>query len=142
MARNLMRTNCDFCDGEVVLTEEPRLITREDCGIYYDTHDGYGNAGMIVAFAECKDCEAKYLARIDGSACAGYGLHDYYRRRTDAPFFDLSFRQSFNDEPGSDDLPVYEIEVVRVRKPNPICSKCGKRVYRAYGCQCPKDGVS
>lgn len=139
MSRNLGRTDCYFCYGEVALTEEPRQITRDDCGTYYDTRGGYGFAGMVVAFAECKDCEAKYLATIDGTACAGYGGHSYYRPRVSEPFFDLSFRQSFNDEPGPEDLPAYEMVVTRTRKPIPVCGVCSVRVHDSgYGCRCAK----
>jgi hypothetical protein len=136
MSRNLCKRDCYFCGGEVKLTEPERLITEEDCGSIYYRSDRYAYRGAVVAFAECSDCCAKYLAWIDFSACPGYGEHPYFNRSE--PFFDLSFRSTFNDEPGEADLPEHEIEVVRARKPWPVCGACGKKIYHCYGCQCPR----
>lgn len=117
MSRNLARTNCKFCQGEVRLVEPERDIAREDCGVYFDTRDGYGAQGERVAFAECVDCEAKYLASLDASACPGYGHHAYFRRREDGGIRDLYFRSTYNDEPGPDDMPKWRIVVTRSRVP-------------------------
>lgn len=136
MSRNLGRTSCRFCGGAVTLLERPRAITRGDCGIYYDEHEGHSYQGAIVASAECVDCLAKYLAWVDLTKCVGYGRHPYFAPSKDGAFFDLSFRSTFNDEPGEDDLPLHEIKVVRLRKPWPTCAGCGKRIYLGYGCQC------
>lgn len=141
MSRNLSTTSCEFCSGEVRLAEPARPITRDDCGVYYDTHEGYGYAGAVVANAECVDCLAKYLAWIDLSACAGYGQYKWTCRSTEEgkEFFDLSFRSTFNDEPGEEDLPVHRVEVITIRNrhPWPTCNTCKKRIYSCYGCQCP-----
>ena len=138
MSRNLSSTCCYFCGGTVTLTERPRPMTQEDCGAYYyETRNGYGYAGAIVAHAICFDCEAKYIAHVDFSACPGYGNSLYFHGRSDGqPFFDLSFRQSFNDEPGPDDLPNFEF--VRVRQPVPMCPTCGEKMGTYARCKCPK----
>ncbi len=105
MSRNLCRTDCHFCEGRVVLVEPPRKIHSDDCGLYFNEY-----VGMLVAHAECEDCEAKYIAWVSKPhmwppTCSPLT----------APFHDLSFRDTFNDEPGEDDLPKYKIEVKRVR---------------------------
>lgn len=80
----------------------PRPITQQEAGPYFREY-----SGMIVANAECEDCEAKYLAWID---------HIPHRRSGDGTTIqDLSFRSTFNDTPGPGDVPVYKIEVRRVR---------------------------
>lgn len=117
MSRNLARTNCYFCHGEVRCTEPERDITRDDAGTYYDEHDGYGAIGERVAFAECVDCEAKYLASLDASACPGYGRHAYFKRPKDGGIRDLYFRSTYNDEPGPEDMPKWRIVVTRSRVP-------------------------
>jgi hypothetical protein len=107
MSRNIGKTDCYFCDGDVQMTEAPRDATRGDVGRYYDASaDGFGFAGMVCANAECVDCEAKYLAWVSLKLCAGYGAHP---RHEDPPFFDLSFRSTFNDEPGESDMPKWRI---------------------------------
>lgn len=111
MSRNLMRTDCDFCQGVVALVEEPRRVTREDVGGYFETRGGFGFAGMVAAHAACIDCEAQYLAWVSVDDCDGYrgqlgGCPDGCR------FFDLSFRSTFNDEPGPEDMPRWRVERV------------------------------
>lgn len=129
MSRNIGSTECQFCQGEVRMVEPPRPITREEAGPYFDVNpcpcpsrpylpQAYSYEGMIVANAECVDCCAKYLAWIDQRACVGYGELTEHDRRVSAEsgtFFDMSFRSSFDDEPGKADMPVYRIEVHRVR---------------------------
>lgn len=156
MSRNLGRTNCYFCYGDVVLVEKPREATRKDAGVYFDTSpEGYGYRGMICAHAECEDCAAKYLAYVDMSKCPGFGHHYRPRLHDDPAFFDLSFRSSFNDEPGEEDLPDYQIVSVPLTKaqcaaleclpmsvrrcrPWPRCKKTGRKVYSVYGCDCDR----
>ena len=107
MSRNIGRTDCYFCDGHVQMTETSREATRADVGRYYDTSaDGFGFAGMVCANAECLDCEAEYLAWVSLKRCAGYVDRPRYE---DSPFFDLSFRSTFNDEPGEADMPIWRI---------------------------------
>jgi hypothetical protein len=103
VSRNLCRTDCYFCEGAIVLAEPWRAIERSDCGRYLDEYEG-----MPVAKAECVDCQAKYLA---------WGWHPNPSWPRGLPFAvcDLSFRSTFNDEPGAEDMPRWEIETVRRR---------------------------
>lgn len=111
MSRNLAMTHCYYCHEEVKLDEEPRPITKEESGVYYDEY-----ATMPVANATCTICEAKYLAWThypDGQIGEG-------------PFVDLSFRSTFNDEPGVPDTPRWQIKriVTFEKTPWPTCSTC------------------
>lgn len=107
MSRNLCQTECDFCKGEVLLEELPRPITK------YEAHRYFGEfEGMLVANAKCVDCLAKYLAWVDETTRIKNEWREYYRKGD--PFHDLSFRSTFNDEPGEDDLPKYNIGRIRL----------------------------
>jgi hypothetical protein len=140
MSRNLSRTNCCFCSGRIVLEERARHITKDECGIYWDKYEG-----LYVSNAHCFECEAKYLAWVE-ERTTSYGLGSRYQASVirEFGFFDLSFRSTFNDEPGEDDLPKFKIEIVitRSRQPWPTCVRCKKRVYMLYGCQCVSESVS
>lgn len=77
--------------------------------------------GLWVADAECVDCKTKYTAWV-GPAEGNYG-----RRVIDINlieehgFYDLSYRSTFNDEPGKEDIPLAKVEtfrVVRIHKSN------------------------
>lgn len=102
MSRNRGSRSCAFCDdgGTVVLTETPRPITNEDAGRYFQECEG-----MLVAFAECSFCHSKYLAWCDDTT--GKTRHTLFDRQCseEVPFFDLSFRSTFDDEFGDADLP-------------------------------------
>lgn len=103
MSRNLCRTDCYFCNGVVALVELPRPINEADAGRHFDLCKD-----LTVAHAECVDCQAQYLAWVKGT---------HFQARFDdegnpAPA-DLSFRSTFNDEPGDDDLPKWKIGRVR-----------------------------
>jgi hypothetical protein len=153
MSRNIGSTTCNFCISAVTLDEAPRPIKREEAGPYYATgRDGYGYAGGIFANATCTRCSAKYLAWIDLSACDGYGRHRNWGDKGQ-PFFDLSYRSTFNDEPGEEDLPDWKLDRVELtaeqcmkleaiagmivrRRPWPRCEKTGRKVYHCYGCPC------
>ena len=94
MSRNLASTNCDRCGAtRIILDESPRLITRRDAGRYAEEY-----SGMKVANATCPRCQAQYLAWV--SDCPHGGWID-----PDDAYFDLSYRSTFNDEPGMRDLP-------------------------------------
>lgn len=127
MSRNLAQANCYFCGEEVVKEEAPRPVTREEVGAYWNLRDGYSFEGMICANAKCHICGAKYLAWIDLSACVGYGRPEGPNH--DGTIRDLSFRSTFNDEPGNDDMPDFLIhKVVTIEKePWPRCKKCGEK---------------
>lgn len=102
MSRNLGGTYCEICyaaSEQITLEETPRPARPEDCGRYFDEFKH-----VIFAAAHCTACGAKYLAWIV----------DPIRPWPRAPsagqrFVDLSFRSTFNDEPGPDDLPPPEV---------------------------------
>jgi hypothetical protein len=132
MARNLCRTDCYFCEGDVVLIEEEREIRESEAGVYFKEY-----VGMLVANAVCNDCNAKYLAWT--LAPAGWsGSWGRNRIRSEAPAaFDLSFRSSFNDEPGEADLPDYQIIRTPTKRPWPYrCGKCGGKLLAAQDSWC------
>lgn len=110
MSRNLCQRNCYYCGDIPRLTEDARPVTPDDCGSrYFDEYKG-----MTVAAAECPSCEAKYLAWIDPPE--SWAMHGWYvNKYGDTRHFDLSFRSTFNDEPGPTDTPVYKVELQRVR---------------------------
>lgn len=98
MSRNLCQRSCYFCsadEDQIVFVEEPRLITETDAGPYYR-----GREDQIVANAECSGCGAKYLAWVDWPSGP-----EYFHKRERDRFSDLSFRSTFNDEWGPEDLP-------------------------------------
>jgi len=100
MSRNLGQTHCDVCGYEkVALLEDPRPITKKEAGPYFDEFEG-----LDVALGWCPVCEAQYLAWVSTAKCKN-ALH---RRESHCPdgcdYFDLSYRSSFNDEPGDDDV--------------------------------------
>lgn len=100
------------------MIEKPRPATSKDCGDEY--------IGMLIAHAECSRCKAKYTAWVE----RGHGSDRMI-------FTDLSFRSTFNDEPGPDDLPDFEITetVTYASKPWPRCATCGGKKYGSYGCK-------
>lgn len=109
MSRNIGQRDCYFCPSKVILVEAPRPITDLDCGGYISEYHG-----MTVANAQCPACLAKYLAWVTGPAGSNWNKMPEEEGQTHV---DLSFRSSFNDEPGEDDLPRYVVETryVRVR---------------------------
>jgi hypothetical protein len=97
MSRNLYDLECHRCKAPKVSIVGPtRRGTREDFGRYAQEY-----MGMAVADAECPRCQAKYLAWVSNLPYAGeraWALGEY-------GYQDLSYRSTFNDEPGPDDLP-------------------------------------
>ncbi len=105
MSRNIAKTTCDHCGSRVVVTGRLHPITKEEAHVYFKEFEG-----LIVADAECSVCRAKYIAWCDYSTCRG--IHNDPRRCQGVqPFWDLSYRSTFNDEPGDKDL-VYDVEWV------------------------------
>ena len=94
MSRNLCKTICDVCGSPVRVTGAPRLVTNV-----------FGN--FSLADAECVACRARYSAWFADP-------HGSHGQRTDVGFYDLSYRASFNDEPGEGDVPSGEVKVFRV----------------------------
>lgn len=117
MSRNLADRCCYFCQGDIKPQEEPKPITEEETGSHYFNE----YRGMLVANAECELCEAKYLAWCSERT----GMSP-----TEDGVCDLSFRSTFNDEPGADDMPKYKItrHVSHTKEPWPTCEKCGKPI--------------
>lgn len=111
MSRNLLSTDCVHCEHDVELLEDPRPITEENAGHYFEEYKG-----MEVAEAECPACKAEYLAWITPPQAYRNGV-----RQRDAEHgkehYDLSYRSGFNDEPNPQDLPKYN--VARVKKCGP-----------------------
>lgn len=105
MSRNLGLTSCYYCPSDVTLLEAPREITAADCGVYFGEY-----RGMLVANAECPLCLAQYLAWVKPPPWEQPFLDE---RET---FYDLSFRSTFDDEPGDADLPKFQIETTHARK--------------------------
>lgn len=103
MSRNLGTTDCCSCPRweppptTVRLVGPVHPITRAEAGSYFDEYEG-----MLVADAECSECGAKYLAWVDERPRRR--PHGFDREPCGA-FCDLSYRSSFNDEPGEDDVP-------------------------------------
>jgi hypothetical protein len=129
VSRNLGRSNCRFCSGAVKCIESPRHVTVDDTSTsYFADCDG-----LIVARAECEDCVGKYLAWLSTPKSWGRYRPEDANVQLDEELVpiirDLSFRSTFNDEPGEDDLPLYEIVVKRERIPiGPDCYW-----HKAYG---------
>lgn len=103
MSRNLLSTICYFCNGPVVLEQTPHIVSPDECGPYFEEYQG-----MRVANARCKDCCALYLAWV--TPPPGHGPIQY-----EGTHYDLSFRSTFDDEPGLADLPKFVIERKAVR---------------------------
>lgn len=134
MSRNLSETGCHFCPApgrDIVLEEEPRPITRADAGRYFDEYEGF-----MMANAHCYHCDAKYLAWCAESKAwlRKYGRERYPNEPRDGlRHFDLSFRSTFNDEPGPDDLPKWAC-VSRIDRVGPFAeSERGKWWVENYG---------
>ncbi len=91
MSRNLARTDCRICTCAVKITGLPMV-----------SNIAYDGLSIVFAHAECVACKAKYSAWLHSHSDQGRTSH-----RTDPTgiFYDLSFRSTFNDEPGKDDVP-------------------------------------
>lgn len=101
MSRNLCQTNCYWCDGEVKIVGSP----------YHLPDDHFSRPGMLAANADCIACGSHYTAWM-GPSTKDKG-DNYGARYIDMQliqqfgFFDLSFRSTFNDEPGKTDVPPF-----------------------------------
>ena len=134
MSRNLGQVRCNECPGNhehIVLDEEPRPVTEADIGGHFWASGDY--AGLIVAHAHCVLCHALYLAWVDwpptseprsgekrGGSLAPSGTHWKLASHPGQRFTDLSYRHSFNDEPGLLDAPVFEVEAVVTYRRRPL----------------------
>ena len=68
--------------------------------------------GQLVC-RECFDKCAKYLAWIDKRTCVN-PIHKNYvgYAQVYGEVYDLSYRSTFNDKPGPEDLPIYDVQVI------------------------------
>jgi len=106
MPKNLNATECVHCGNEVIIEEMPRRLTiREGRHFFNDCED------VLFSDAYCPICLAKYLAWMNGRTKSGYDLiPEVYGKPAD-----LSYRSTFNDEPGIEDLPKYDVQVIITR---------------------------
>ena len=114
MSRNLCQTNCDRCG----------LREFELGEIYCLPEDHWCCPGMQVRDVTCKVCLTAYTGWVGPMGDAGlYGGPGYGAREGEKAdvkrlgFYDLSYRSTFNDEPGVEDVPD-DVEVLRVVKVN------------------------
>ena len=98
MSKNLGYRTCVHCGAKPELREEPHLVTREEAEGLFHHYEG-----MIVAKAECPDCLAKYMAWMTDP--------NPTRHPFDGEIYDLSYYDSFDDQPHPQDLPSYRIVV-------------------------------
>lgn len=98
MSRNIGDTKCCLCSGQINLTEPTRAFRKEDSPAYWSEY-----ADMIVAHAKCVSCHAQYIAwmgNIPGQPDTRIEL------KPPVEILDLSYRSTFNDEAGPEDMPV------------------------------------
>ncbi len=114
MSRNLCQTECGQCGIDAVrLVEDPRLLTEEDAGVYHASY-----RYLVVANAECALCGAKYLAWVSGTPGLSHNLLDFEGTAPESRFRDLSYRSTFNDEAGPDDMPVRDGRALMLAAPD------------------------
>lgn len=102
MSRNLCKKECDYCRLDEVVITGPIVLFEE---YYPESRYRSEYYGMKVAEAACAYCGAKYLAWIE-PAIGGRKYNCWYEDEAEnRRFYDLSYRSSFNDEPGKDDVP-------------------------------------
>lgn len=97
MSRNLDKTICAICSCAVEITGAP-YVKQFPLGPAEEA----GYLTVVVADAECKVCGAKYSAWLNEPHRQKSVAH---RMHPTGGFYDLSFRASFNDEPGEGDAP-------------------------------------
>ena len=117
--RRLETTKCVYCKGDVAKVEKPRQITKKEAGPTYEHVKC-----LVVANAMCLACRAKYLAWIDARAVVD-GAPRPYSRCSDS-IMDLSFRSTFSDKLGPDDMPEFSVVWRPELTPWPVCERCGK----------------
>lgn len=99
MSRNLGIRHCDYCTQDYVVITGPIFNFEERYSFYVSEY-----RGMKVADAECQYCGTKYLAWVEPSP----NKRKEWMDPDWAPekrYYDLSYRSTFNDEPGKSDLP-------------------------------------
>lgn len=96
MSRNIGKTSCIRCGhSRMKLEEKARHITKVDAGRWIEMF-----RRMLVAKAHCPVCQTKYLAWVDGrERFSGYPSFN-----RELGYADLSYRSTFDDEPGASDI--------------------------------------
>lgn len=107
MSRNLASTHCAICGERPELVEAPRPVRADELGFHRERYLG----NLVVANADCPDCGARYLAWVSHNfpPSSTFGSTRWVRKASGrGAFVDLSFRSTFDDEPGPGDLPTPE----------------------------------
>lgn len=103
MSRNICRTECPRCGDTPTITGPALDIKDSEHGVSFrELH------GMKIAHADCSTCGALFWAWVTAPP--------YWTRggdTDDRPFNDLSYRSTFNDEPGPDDEPPWSGQYLR-----------------------------
>lgn len=101
MSRNISGTECEQCDVKESVAITGQLFFYEER--FQDMPESWMQhfKGTVMADATCQYCDTKYIAWIKPSP----NYHGYRETENDRGFYDLSYRSSFNDEPGKDDIP-------------------------------------
>jgi ribosomal protein S27AE len=109
MSRNLGGRGCDNCNYSALKRCSPyHFITKEEAGYYFKEFEG-----MVVSKRVCMTCGALYLAWHSDMKWSGnihyekdhVRLSGFLGNSIELEILDLSFYNSFNDEPSEDDLP-------------------------------------
>jgi hypothetical protein len=103
VSRNLGRKECYFCPGVPTIDGEPIAFAKYR-PLWPDQKQ---YQGLKVAHATCPLCLAKYAAWLPWDDGSRYG---WFRDAGPNGYTDLSFWSTFNDEPGREDLPEFEIK--------------------------------
>lgn len=117
MSPNLGQRDCRRCGGDVIRDPNTYRVTA------FVSH-----IGMQVAHAECSNCGARYTAWVgptnepEVGGGPAYGAREAEQQLIqEFGFYDLSYRSTFSDEPGPEDLP------------QDRCPNCGKVACWQYG---------
>ncbi len=100
MSRNLCATECQQCGSRVKITGP---------SYKYNYCDSWS---VLLADAECEICGTQYSAWTGPTS--DHMDRDINRDLVERGFYDLSYRSTFNDEPGDDDIPAKQISVFRL----------------------------
>lgn len=117
MSRNLSRTDCQHCGQDAVVINGP-VSNYEDMYPEDQSELSKHLKGMQVACAVCEYCECLYMAWVWPSPNMVWERPNFKPDWTldtepSKRFYDLSYRSTFNDEPGRYDIPAE-------RPPSPV----------------------
>lgn len=106
MSRNCGTAGCYACDGRLRVDGAAQSFTALFPAS--SMRGEYGGHDFVPLV--CEDCEAKFLGWVTRNTGAGEAEDG------GITWYDVSWRSSFNDEPGPDDIPKWDVETVRRRK--------------------------